>query len=144
MGRCGRMLFLLEEILAELKTLNSRRAPKERPAQGELPVPLPEVAQWWNAMAKANGLPQAAYMTPKRMTALKARLKTLPDQARWKEAVNRVGQSSFLTGKQPTKDGARPWVATFDWFLRPGSVEKVLEGAYDDRGKTPGRRFVDL
>jgi hypothetical protein len=46
----------------------------------------------------------------------------------WREAVDRIMRSSWLTGK--TSD----WQVDLDWLFRGRNLEKVLEGKYDSRG----------
>jgi len=46
------------------------------------------------------------------------------------EGIRKVASSSFCTGSND-----RGWKATVDWFLRPGSLAKVMEGKYDNKVK---------
>lgn len=48
----------------------------------------------------------------------------------WTQCVERAARSAFLTG---TND--RGWVASPEFLMRPGKLEEVLEGKYDDRRK---------
>ena len=43
-------------------------------------------------------------------------------------ALDRVRSSSFCRGQND-----RGWRADLDWFLRPDTVTKLLEGKYEDR-----------
>ena len=45
----------------------------------------------------------------------------------WREGIGLVSQSLFCTGK-----GDKGWKATVDWFLKAGSLVKVMELQYDD------------
>lgn len=45
-------------------------------------------------------------------------------------AIEKIKHSSFLQGKC---DSRRPWVITFDWFVKPNNFPKVLEGQYSDK-----------
>lgn len=82
---------------------------------------------FWNQHAHPK-LARVRSMTSNRKTALRARLKEhQPEEL--EEAVRRLSASSFCLG-----GGAQGWVADLDWLLRPGTVAKVLEGKYDDRG----------
>ena len=45
-------------------------------------------------------------------------------------AIENIKDSSFLQGKS---DSRRPWVITFDWFVKPNNFPKVLEGQYSDK-----------
>jgi hypothetical protein len=82
---------------------------------------------FWNEKAHPK-LARVRSMTSNRKTALRARLKEHRLEE-LQEAIVRLGASSFCLG-----GGAQGWVADLDWLLRPGSVAKVLEGKYDDRG----------
>lgn len=58
--------------------------------------------------------------------------------------IKRVAKSRFCNGYVPTKDYPGGFRASFDWFVRPGSMLQVEEGVYDgpkeftepDPGKT--------
>ncbi len=50
----------------------------------------------------------------------------------WQEALQRLAESEFCQGGG--KDG---WRADIDWFLRPDTVARILEGKYDNR-ELPG------
>lgn len=82
---------------------------------------------FWNQHAHPK-LARVRSMTSNRKTALRARLKEhQPEEL--EEAIRRLSASSFCLG-----GGSQGWVADLDWLLRPGTVAKVLEGKYDDRG----------
>lgn len=49
----------------------------------------------------------------------------------WQAALDRGSQSAFLRGE------FGGWKISFDWFLRPDSVSKILEGNYDGSTKRP-------
>jgi len=87
----------------------------------------------WNASAKASGWPVAKSMTDSRKRALRSRLKDPSWVASWKAALERAGQSVFLGGQND-----RGWRMDVDFFLRPDSVTKIIEGKYDGNGKTGG------
>ena len=50
-------------------------------------------------------------------------------------AIENIKHSSFLQGKS---DSRRPWVITFDWFVKPNNFPKVLEGQYSDKKDAQG------
>lgn len=66
--------------------------------------------------------------TAKRKVAAKARWADKYWRENWREAVERAAGSSFLTGQND-----RGWVMDLEFFLRPDTVTKILEGKYDDR-----------
>jgi hypothetical protein len=85
----------------------------------------------WNETASFS---PARSMTPKLIAALAARCRDPIWRQLWRQALCKLPQSSFLRGERP-RDG-RDWRADIDWFLKPDSVSKILEGKYDDRAPT--------
>lgn len=81
----------------------------------------------WNAI---DGLQPIRFWSPKRKTALKARLKDKGWFECAQEALGKIPKSRFLLGHNDRK-----WRANIDWFLRPDSVYRILEGAYRGTGK---------
>lgn len=81
----------------------------------------------WNETAVPVGLTRCAAITSKRMPSFKARLKDHGIEAML-EAIRKVPTSRFLRGESGDWSGAN-----IEFFLRPDSVTKILEGKYDDR-----------
>lgn len=73
-------------------------------------------------------------MVPKRRQAATARGKDPWWREHWQEAMQRVAGSTFCHG-----GGDKGWRAGIDWFLRPDTVARILEGKYDDRDGRDGR-----
>jgi hypothetical protein len=129
-----------------VNTVNSKLAPlaqaeeeadadKTPPSGGSgtgKPVPPPRVGQKlmeaWNGCEK---LTKIKTITPGRERALRARAKDQFFRDNWQEGIRRVVESDFCTGKNK-----RGWVATFDWFIRPDTLGKLIEGQYDNRSGT--------
>lgn len=63
------------------------------------------------------------------------RMEQVPDLQRWAAAIKRAAKSRFCTGKLEARDGGNPFVANFDWILRPEVLVQIEEGQYDDRVK---------
>lgn len=84
-------------------------------------VPITAVLREWNETWDTNVIP-----TDKRRTALRARMKEPFFQANWKEAIRRARNSPFCCGHNKTG-----WVANIDWFLKPDSAVKLIEGNHD-------------
>ncbi len=84
-----------------------------------------KLVEKWNA---TPGIRHCQKMTANRQRAFKARVK----EAGWVDqvdaALERVAASPFLTGEND-----RGWKADIDWFLRPDSMTKIMEGKYDGR-----------
>jgi hypothetical protein len=90
----------------------------------------------WNDAAKTFGWQLCVKMAEKRCTALRERRKDHFWRDNWRTAITRAGPIPGLRG-----ENERKWVANIDWFLRPGTVLKIIEGGYDGWGKvgTNGR-----
>ncbi len=83
------------------------------------------VMDFWKSFP---GLTKAIEMTRGRERNLRKRLADPRWCDRWHQAVKRLAASPFATG-----GGPNGWRADFDWFLKPDSLTKILEGKYDDR-----------
>jgi len=80
----------------------------------------------WNEMATAHGLPKAG-KTQKRATAFKARMREAVFRDHFADAIKRIPESDFLSGR------TGKWAADVEWILKPDSVQKIMEGKYDNR-----------
>ena len=81
----------------------------------------------WNDMAKEAQLPTCRTMTKARNASLSERLKDADWRLSWEKAISTIPSSAFLCG-----NNKRRWKASIDWFLKPDSVTKILEGKYAD------------
>ena len=97
--------------------------------EGKDPMVL-EVVQTWNSM---ETLPKCMAVTEKRCRAIKSRILEPFFNENWKPSLDKIKASSFCQGKND-----RGWKANFDWFLKPDSVPRIMEGTYDDKkGERP-------
>lgn len=85
----------------------------------------------WNSL----GLSKVERLMPDtdRYKMLKCRLRDYGLEAVLK-AIENVRTSDFLLGRV----GNRPFVITFDWFVRPNNFPKVLDGNYNNGGGHDG------
>jgi len=111
---------------------NQEQEPENRgtPAASH-PPSLDRVVEIWN---RIEGVSPCRKLTDSRRRAFRVRAKDPDWTAQLDEALRRVAESDFLTGLN-----ARGWRADLSWFLRPDSVTKLLEGAYDNHDGRPGR-----
>lgn len=86
----------------------------------------PPLQDLWN---EYEDLTNIRTLTGGRLRALQTRMKEAFFRENWKEALAKVAGSAFCTG---TND--RKWKADIDWFLKPDTVAKIMEGKYDNRG----------
>jgi hypothetical protein len=87
---------------------------------------LPEhVVEVYNETAKSIGRPQIRDLTPERRQLTRARIAQYPLED-FQTVFARCRGSPFLRGDK----GRTP--LTFDWIMKKGNFQKVLEGNYDD------------
>lgn len=78
--------------------------------------------------------PSVKTLSEARRKAIKVRLKaySLDD---FKILFEKAEASSFLKGSN-----ARNWSATFDWLIKDSNMAKVIDGNYDDKGKSQSEK----
>lgn len=78
--------------------------------------------------------PSVKTLSEARKKAIKARLKaySLDD---FKILFKKAEASSFLKGSNE-----RNWSATFDWLIKDSNMAKVIDGNYDDKGKSQSEK----
>jgi hypothetical protein len=117
----------LRPIVKESKGDESK-VKEKRGEDLRLPPPSPgEFQQRWNEIVKGTKIPQCRAVSADRLNHLNARRKESVFIDNWEAAIKRALRSKFLTG-----GNKRGWTMTADWFLKPGSVVKIIEGKYDD------------
>jgi hypothetical protein len=79
--------------------------------------------------------PKVQKLTEARKASIRARWRQgeLPDLATWKEFFAWVGESNFLTGRGPARDGRRPFVADLEWLCKERNFVRIWEGQYHDK-----------
>lgn len=87
----------------------------------------------WNLIADKLGKPKIRALTPERRQAVKARIKgySLED---WFAVMGAIERSPFLRGDTGWHG------CTFDWVMKKGNFQKILEGNYDDKPVSQSRR----
>lgn len=89
-----------------------------------------EVLERWASMAKPLSLSCWEKLTPKRRRTINARISEHGFDA-ITQAIEHVPKSAFLRGETGNWNGAN-----LDFFTRPDTIPKILEGQYDDRQRT--------
>jgi len=110
---------------------------KGREGKGKESPPPPSgeaeaVMEAWNRMAETAGLPQVKMLSAGRRKHLLSRLRETAWRGVWAEAIAQVPTVPALCGRND-----RGWKANFDWFLRPESVAKLVEGRYSNWKLSP-------
>lgn len=98
---------------------------KEKPTRVRAAHPITEI---WNE--NCGQLPKVQRVDGKRLKLVVEAWKLFPEPEFWVSTIRRLSQSYFCTGNND-----KNWIATFDWFFKPGNYEKVSEGNYDNRQK---------
>ena len=94
---------------------------------GAVPAcPSPEIISAFNA---CFGL--SCRLTAHRRKQLLARWRDPWWREHWRQALERAGPSRFLNGAND-----RGWRIDLEFFLRPDTVAKIMEGKYDNRNST--------
>jgi len=138
-----RLESLLSAITPELKSKTEKQQLAEKlrhradqldpPEESTTATPAAVVAAEWNMIAN---VPRCKTVTKNRQKAVRTRMKDRFFRDNWRDAMQRVANSSFCTG-----GGDTGWRADLDWFLKPDSVVKLMEGKFDD---TSGEKSKDV
>lgn len=98
----------------------------------------------WNSLP--SPFPKVQVMSSDRQTHLRNRMMEVFWRDNWKAALIKMITAEFCCGKND-----RTWIADVDFFLKPGTVAKILEGKYDHAqrpathsGGTPNRNANTL
>ena len=106
-----------------------RDIPPSSPPKGVRAADVQAVFNAWNDVAGKWGMRAARVLTNSRRVTLRVRLGDQWWAENWQAALKMLGQSRFARGKVKTSR----WYgkgADLDWFLRPNTVTKALEGSY--------------
>jgi hypothetical protein len=85
-----------------------------------------DVVEAWNSLAGDRGLAKIVKLTENRRRQIKARLAEAGGFDGWMAMLERVRDSSFLTGGND-----RGWRADFDFVVKESNFTKIMEGKYD-------------
>lgn len=102
-----------------MDTIEEGKEGKERKEGGE---ELALVTLWNSKML------QKCQLTDKRYKTLKVRLRDSKWRANFEAAIEIASKSDFCRGMND-----RSWTADLEWFIKPDSVTKLIEGKYDNR-----------
>lgn len=123
----------LHQPVSTLLSLSSNTKSKSKSTDALNAHPLVEI---WE-IHKGPKLPSLRGLNSKRSRAVVARWRDHPSPEYWIEVVQAVACSPFLTG-----ENERGWRATFDWVLKPGTADRILEGEFASKKGTPDFNFI--
>ncbi len=110
--------------------------PASSPARERRPSPTDLLAVW---NENRGPLPAAEALNEERKRKANSRLRDCPDLERWATGIRKAAASSFCRGEND-----RGWRATFDFFLKPSTLTKALEGAYEGKTLRSGYGYTGL
>lgn len=107
-------------------------------------VDLGAVAEAYNAVASDCGWPLCQALNAQRRASAKARLAEAGGIDGWRHAMAKARASPFLRGETGRSAGHENWRPDIDFFLKPKTFTKLMEGGYDGQqghrtGTAPGR-----
>jgi len=102
------------------------------PLVAEAATRAPTAAEFLEAWNAVTGFTQVRSFSSKRQRQFRARCRDPAWVRDWREALAKASAKPFCRGHND-----RGWVATVDWFLRPDTVVRLMEGHYLDSGTGP-------
>ena len=106
---------------------------KEEKKIKKVPDKYLKIVSAWNAL----GLSEVKSIQGTRLKYLNARIKEYSEEEIIK-GIRSIRDSSFLMGQNKNN-----WTITFDWFIKPTNMPKVLEGNYiESKGSNINGRFT--
>ena len=113
----------------------AQRAEADPPVTPAEQAAVEEVKNAWNTLPEI--VPKVQNIVPgtDRYRKLQHCIKTLGEQ-QVINAVNGVKESAFLQGQN-----RKNWVITFDWFICPDNIQKVLDGNYKNAAPGNGSAY---
>lgn len=96
----------------------------------------------WNKLPKP--FPRVLEMDD-RAAKLRTRLGEAFFREHWQEALAKLPRIDWMSGRgTPRVEGRKPWVMSADYFLKPGSVAKIMEAEADAvEPRSPGSEKPD-
>lgn len=88
----------------------------------------------WNSHAN-DLLPRCRAMTAARRARCTARLREFPEKEDWAGFIAAINCNPWALGTEPNPSFPN-WRADFDWFIRPGSILRFVEGRFS---QAPGK-----
>ncbi|MDZ5448616.1 hypothetical protein [Labrys sp. ZIDIC5] len=92
-----------------------------------------QAAAEYTRIAEKAGWPKPQKLTDERKRKLKLRLEEAGGLQGWIAAIERAARSPLMRGEND-----RGWRASIDFFLKPSSFLRLIEGNYDDKRRNSG------
>lgn len=95
-------------------------------------VPIKQIVDKWNVLAKSEGLPQAVKVTTTIKGQIRQRWKDIPSLDRWDNFFEAIRINDFLSGRaSPGIGRSKPFRATLLWITKETNFAKIAAGEYD-------------
>lgn len=115
-----------------------RGTPDGDPLTGSQKINFRELVAFFNAQTKGVFGEIRYPLNERRMANIRARIREHGKEA-FAAMVCKAAKSDFLKG-----GGRTGFRATFDWLIKPGNFQKVIEGNYDNHGNHQNSRPADV
>ncbi len=125
-------------VTTQLPSVTKRYTEKEKEKEKEIELEIEkekrekinyqEIADLYNDTCVS--FPKLSKLSDARKKAISARFKTYSVED-FKLMFQKAEASSFLKGKND-----RNWSATFDWMIKDANMAKILDGNYDNKGRS--------
>jgi len=137
----------MERICTHVQEHGERKGKEGKGKEGNMegkgnePPPLKsdgedEVFQFWNSFSH---LPKILRISKERRAKIKTRLSDPFFRDNWRIGIEKIEAAPFLTGNND-----RGWRADIDWFLKPDSLTKIIEGKYHQTNAPRKPTLADL
>lgn len=124
-----------------LSSLSSLLLKKKKRGKPDLSV-LPLLALLWNEN-RGSRLAAVTACGSARRRAIISAWNEHADELFWVSVIRQIASNTFLNGECPSKSNPS-WKASFDWMLKPDNVHKVLEGNYDQTGRSAAQKALSF
>lgn len=117
----------IELILTRILEASQKKQPRQPRQVANAEPGATKLANIWNEW-KAIDFPVVVGISPgsARHKNAVARWSEKPDEEYWIKVIKKINDSKFCNG-----DNDRKWEANFDFFVRPETHHRALEGVYD-------------
>lgn len=92
----------------------------------------------WNDLRDPR-LSECIKLNSRRHRTAAARLKEFPERDSWVNFIKVINKNSWLLGLTPSP-GWPNWKADFDWFIKPTSIIKFMEGGFREENRYKSAR----
>lgn len=108
--------------------------PKPKTKNSTPPCPYQKIMELFNELCPS--LRNVKSIEDDRQVRVRRIWKKKPDIEWWKQYFITIELSDFLSGRAPKTVGHETWECGFDFIITPRYLTKIVEGFYENKGKT--------